>query len=110
MDPSDQSATVPLDASDEERRNYYLQTQQRISFLVEGEKDLTACLATVACELHHTFEYYHWTVCSSKRGFVLERQKKGKNTFLLCLNTRARKSIHPLFLYLSSSCPLVPVV
>lgn len=34
---------------------------QRIDALLDGEDDWIAAMATVACELHHAFEYYHWT-------------------------------------------------
>jgi L-methionine (R)-S-oxide reductase len=33
----------------------------RINALVAGETDAIAIMATVACELHHHFERYHWT-------------------------------------------------
>lgn len=33
----------------------------RIDALLEGEDDWIAAMATVACELHHTFDDYHWT-------------------------------------------------
>jgi len=29
--------------------------------LLDGETDWVAAMATVACELHHAFEYFHWT-------------------------------------------------
>ena len=34
---------------------------QRIDALLEGEDDWIAAMATVAGELHHAFDYYHWT-------------------------------------------------
>jgi hypothetical protein len=27
-----------------------------------GEDDWVACMSTVSCELHHAFDYFHWTV------------------------------------------------
>lgn len=27
-----------------------------------GDTDIVAAVATVVCELHHTFSYFHWTV------------------------------------------------
>ena len=33
----------------------------RITSLTEGERDEVAVMATVACELHHAFDYFHWT-------------------------------------------------
>jgi len=29
--------------------------------LIEGETDVIAVMATVACELHHRFDHFHWT-------------------------------------------------
>ncbi len=34
---------------------------QRIDALLDGEDDWIAAMATVAGELHHAFDYYHWT-------------------------------------------------
>lgn len=39
----------------------YQQVRSRIEALIEGETDEIAILATVACELHHAFEAFHWT-------------------------------------------------
>lgn len=33
----------------------------RIEALLNGEPDWVAAMATVACELHHAFERFHWT-------------------------------------------------
>ncbi|MBN2129173.1 MAG: GAF domain-containing protein [Sedimentisphaerales bacterium] len=33
----------------------------RIRELIAGETDRIAVMATVACELHHAFDYYDWT-------------------------------------------------
>lgn len=33
----------------------------RIQALLEDEDDWVAAMATVACELHHAFEHFHWT-------------------------------------------------
>ena len=57
-----EEAPLPLQSSDIERQRHYEQLQQRIKLLIAGEKDLIAVLATIACELHNAFEYYHWTV------------------------------------------------
>lgn len=32
-----------------------------IEAILDGEDDWIAAMATVACELHHAFDYYHWT-------------------------------------------------
>ena len=45
----------------EDRATCYEETFQRIDALLEGEQDWVAAMATVACELHHAFPYYHWT-------------------------------------------------
>lgn len=39
----------------------YTDVRRRIDALLDGETDWTAAMATVACELHHSFDYYHWT-------------------------------------------------
>ena len=43
------------------RTERYEETLMRIRALLEGETDWVAAMATVACELHHAFDYYHWT-------------------------------------------------
>lgn len=43
------------------RTTLYAEVRERIEALLEGETDWIAAMATVACELHHTFAYYHWT-------------------------------------------------
>jgi GAF domain-containing protein len=47
------------DSSD--RATTYEQVRAAIASLLEGEDDWIAAMATVACELHHAFEYYDWT-------------------------------------------------
>lgn len=44
-----------------DKRQLYGATLRGIEALIEGETDLTAVLATVACELHHALPYFHWT-------------------------------------------------
>ena len=44
-----------------ERAAQYEDVLQRIDALLEGEDDWIAAMATVAGELHHGFDYYHWT-------------------------------------------------
>ena len=39
----------------------YTDVFDRIEALLDGETDWIAAMATVACELHHTFDYYDWT-------------------------------------------------
>ena len=33
----------------------------RIESLLEGEDDWVSAMSTVVCELHHSFEHFHWT-------------------------------------------------
>jgi len=44
-----------------EKENAYLETRRRIDALLDGESDWIAGMATVACELHHSFDRYDWT-------------------------------------------------
>jgi len=37
------------------------EVRMRIAGLLEEENDWVAAMATVACELHHGFEHFHWT-------------------------------------------------
>lgn len=41
--------------------NRYRETWTRTQGLLEGEQDWVAAMATVACEYHHQFPYFHWT-------------------------------------------------
>lgn len=43
------------------RRAHYDAVQRQLDALLEGEDDWVAAMATVACELHHAFAYFHWT-------------------------------------------------
>jgi L-methionine (R)-S-oxide reductase len=47
--------------SEAERGARYREVQARLDALLDGEDDWIAALSTVACELHHTFEHFHWT-------------------------------------------------
>ena len=53
--------SLPLDSTDAERAAHYDKLRVRLLLLLEGEYDLTATMATVVCELHHAFDYFHWT-------------------------------------------------
>lgn len=44
-----------------EKAEAYVEARRRIDALLDGETDWIAAMATVACELHHTFDYYDWT-------------------------------------------------
>lgn len=45
----------------QDRDARYGEVLARIEALLDGEDDWIAAMATVACELHHSFSYYHWT-------------------------------------------------
>jgi GAF domain-containing protein len=44
-----------------EKTDTYPEVRRRIDALLDGETDWIAAMATVACELHHSFEHYDWT-------------------------------------------------
>lgn len=44
-----------------DKQRLYGVVLDRIRHLIEGETDLIAVMATVACELHHAFDAFHWT-------------------------------------------------
>ncbi|SHK73380.1 GAF domain-containing protein [Rhodothermus profundi] len=52
---------LSVDAGGSERARHYETVLQHIDALLEGETDWIAAMATVACALHHAFDYYHWT-------------------------------------------------
>lgn len=52
---------LPDTASAEQRAAQYSAVHERLELLLEGESDWVATMATVACELHGAFSYYHWT-------------------------------------------------
>lgn len=52
---------LPLDATDAERDAHYTMVMASIDALLDGETDFIAAQATISCELHHAFGYYHWT-------------------------------------------------
>ncbi len=45
----------------EDKQACYDQVQRDITALIDGETDLIAIMATIACELHHRFDYFDWT-------------------------------------------------
>jgi len=45
----------------EGKQRRYDAALRHIEALIDGETDAIAILATVACELHHAFEYFDWT-------------------------------------------------
>jgi len=44
-----------------EKETRYEDVMARVRALLDGEDDWIAAMATVSCELHHEFDYYHWT-------------------------------------------------
>lgn len=52
---------LSLPATPEERELAYARARDAITSLLDGEDDWIAAMATVACELHHAFDYYDWT-------------------------------------------------
>ena len=50
-----------LSSATVDRAARYEDVLRRIEALLEGEDDWIAAMATVACELHHAFDYFHWT-------------------------------------------------
>ncbi|MBN1506540.1 MAG: GAF domain-containing protein [Sedimentisphaerales bacterium] len=44
-----------------DKQKLYDLVLQRIGDLIAGEGDLIAVMATVVCELHHSFDYFDWT-------------------------------------------------
>jgi L-methionine (R)-S-oxide reductase len=55
MPPSESVSAVA------DKAKAYADARRRIDALLEGETDWIAAMATVACELHHSFDYYDWT-------------------------------------------------
>jgi len=45
----------------EEKKKAYEKTLNRIELLLDEDTDFVAAMATVVCELHHAFGYFHWT-------------------------------------------------
>ena len=52
---------LSLPATPEDRELAYARARDAITSLLDGEDDWIAAMATVACELHHAFDYYDWT-------------------------------------------------
>jgi GAF domain-containing protein len=44
-----------------DKQKLYDLVLRRIADLTAGESDLIAVMATVVCELHHSFDYFDWT-------------------------------------------------
>jgi len=59
---------LPLEADDAARRAHYDAVIARIQAVLADTDDGVAAMATVACELHHAFEFFHWTGFYRRRG------------------------------------------
>lgn len=53
------TANPPTESA--ENAELYPDVRRRIDSLLDGQTDWIAAMATVACELHHSFDYYDWT-------------------------------------------------
>jgi len=45
----------------EDKQGLYDRTLRRVQDLIAGEDDPIAVMATVVCELYHSFDYFDWT-------------------------------------------------
>ena len=52
---------LPLSAAASDRAARHQEVRAVIESLLEDEDDWVSAMATVACELHHAFDYFHWT-------------------------------------------------
>lgn len=52
---------LPVDADDAARAEHHAEVRRELDALLDGEDDWVSAMATVACELHHAFAYFHWT-------------------------------------------------
>ncbi len=55
------SDALTMEIDDSSRLEVYEDVRARIESLLEGEGDWISAMATVVCELHHSFDYYDWT-------------------------------------------------
>ena len=54
-------ASLPLAASPDARAARYRDVLDGVRSLLEDQNDWVSAMATVACELHHAFDYFDWT-------------------------------------------------
>lgn len=50
-----------MSQSQSDREAQYREVMARCDSLLEDETDWVAAMATVSCELHHSFDHFHWT-------------------------------------------------
>lgn len=53
--------SLPANAPLAAREAHYADVLDTIRAILDGEDDWVAAMCTVACELHHAFEAFHWT-------------------------------------------------
>lgn len=58
---SDVAADPKANPKADTKADTYADVRRRIDALLDGETDWVAAMATVACELHHSFDTYDWT-------------------------------------------------
>ncbi|MFW7380009.1 MAG: GAF domain-containing protein [Oligoflexus sp.] len=52
---------LELESADSQRQARYDELLERLQAILQDESDWITAMATVVCELHHSFAYYHWT-------------------------------------------------
>lgn len=55
------AASTPTESTATDKATRYEDTRRRIGALLDEQTDWVAAMATVACELHHSFDHYDWT-------------------------------------------------
>ncbi|MBC8067906.1 MAG: GAF domain-containing protein [Deltaproteobacteria bacterium] len=53
--------SLSVDADEDARGEHHVLVRAELTALLAGEDDWVSAMATVACELHHAFAYFHWT-------------------------------------------------
>jgi L-methionine (R)-S-oxide reductase len=52
---------LPLHSSRALKQEHYKEVAASIQSLLSADTDWVAAMATIVCELHHAFDYFHWT-------------------------------------------------
>lgn len=55
------STAAPSPETVADKTELYTDVRRRIDSLLDEKSDWISAMATVACELHHSFDYYDWT-------------------------------------------------
>ena len=53
--------SIPYQSKSDDKKRHYSEVMDRVKALITNEDDWVSAMATVVCELHHSFDYYHWT-------------------------------------------------